>query len=194
METNPTVVTQLLARVREGDRAAESHLFDLLYQDLRRLASALLKTERRNHTLQPTALVNEAYLRLFGNLAQPIRDRHHFIAVASQVMRRLLVDHARGKRARKRGLGVTPETLTELVAYDPRSPEQLILIDEMLTRLAEWDARQCRVIELRFFGGLTEREIADVLGVSERTVKRDYRFGQAWLAGEFRKAGVQITG
>jgi RNA polymerase sigma factor (TIGR02999 family) len=193
VSSDPTQITELLARLRSGDRAAESRLFEILYRDLRRLANSYLKLERANHTLQPTALVHEAYLRLFGRLAKPIRDRQHFLALASRAMRRLLVDHARMKRTRKRDWGLTPCSVTEALVYDPRSPDQLIFIDEMLTRLSEWDARQGRVIELRFFGGLTEREIAEVLGVSERTVKRDYKVGQAWLAGEFRKAGIRIT-
>lgn len=190
MESNPATVTQLLLRMREGDSEAEARVFELLYRDLRRVAASFLQRERQNHTLQPTALVHEAYMRISRQEPELIRDREHFLALAAQVMRRLLVDHARAKRSRKRGLGLAPVSLDQAFVYDPRSPDQLLLIDEMLTKLAAWDARQCRVIELRFFGGLTEREIAAILGISERTVKRDYKFGQAWLSGEFRKATV----
>ena len=192
MNLEQTNITELLALANEGDRSAEDRLFKYLYRDLRRLAAGYLRRERADHTLQPTALVNEAYLRLFGDRHAPIRDRHHFLALAARAMRCLLVDHARARRSRKRGLGVNPVTFEDAMAYDPRSPDQIIFVDQLLSRLAEWDPRQCRVIELRFFGGLTEREIAQVLGVSERTVKRDSRFGQAWLAGELRKAGIIV--
>ena len=141
-----TIISQLLSRVKEGDRGAEVRLFELLYADLKKMAAASLRRERVNHTLQPTALVHEVYVRLFGDLPRSIHCRAHFLSLASQVMRRLLVDHARSKRARKRGSVAAHVTLDGVAVYDARSPYQMVLIDEMLHRLAKWDQRQSRVI------------------------------------------------
>lgn len=170
---------ELFRLVRAGDMQARERLFHLLYDDLRRLAAFHMRGEPASHTLQPTALVNEVYLRLFGEKAAEISDRSHFLALAGRAMRRLLVDHARAKGAAKRNLaqGVTFPIERE------REPVQVLAIDQALNELEVVDERQCRVVEMRFFAGLSEDEIADVLGVSARTVKRDWRIAKAWLFG-----------
>lgn len=179
--------TLLLQRIRSGDRAAESQLFDILYDDLRRLAAHYMKGERPSHTLQPTALVNEAYLRIFGDERVAIHDRHHFLSLAGAVMRRLLVDHARAHLAAKRGAGVAPATLDEHFHYDSSDPARYLALDQALTRLHAIDPRQCQIVEMRFFAGLSEDEIAEALSISERTVKRDWRVARVWLHAELTR-------
>lgn len=173
-------ITTLLGRLREGDTAARDRLLDLLYPELRRIAAYYLRSERKGHTLQPTALVNEAYLRLLGGQPVEWQDRAHFIAVLARQMRRVLVDHARGIRADKRGGDAVKVALDE--AQGVASVEHdVVAIDEALAELEREDSRASRVVELRFFGGLTEHEIAQVLGISVATVKRDWTFAKAWL-------------
>jgi len=182
----PGDVTRLLIELRNGNREAESELMSLVYSELRRIASSCMRRERRDHTLQPTELVSEAYLRLVGQSDKDWQSRAHFYAVAAQVMRRVLVDYARARNAGKRGADVKKINIDDIqVAFDIRS-EELLDLDEALSRLAEWDPRQSRVVELRMFGGLSEEEIADVLNVSSRTVKRDWRLARAWLYGEMQ--------
>jgi RNA polymerase sigma-70 factor, ECF subfamily len=180
--------TLLLQKIRSGDRAAESELFDILYDDLRRLAAHFMKGERSSHTLQPTALVNEAYLRIFGDTPVPIRDRHHFLALAGAVMRRLLVDHARAHQAAKRGAGLAPATFDDHFQYDSGDPARYLALDQALSRLHEQDPRQCQIVEMRYFAGLTEAEIAESLEISERTVKRDWQVARAWLHAELTRS------
>jgi RNA polymerase sigma factor (TIGR02999 family) len=173
-------ITELLQKLKTGDRDAEDRLIALVYNDLRRLAERNLRNERPEHTLQATALVHEAYLRLTG---KPIdwQNRAHFFAVAAQQMRRILVDYARAVRAKRRGSGGRKLSLDDVLLISDSESEELIDIDASLNSLAEWDARQAKVVELRFFGGLTEEEIASVLGVSTKTVKRDWNMARAWL-------------
>jgi len=175
-------ITGLLLKIAQGDATAEERVLRLLYRDLRRLARHHLQRERSDHTLQATALVHEAYLRIRKIDNVEWQNRSHFISVASRAMRRVLVDHARGIRAGKRE-GKKVELESALVYSDDQS-EQLLALDEALDRLAIWDARQARVVEMHFFGGLQFEEIADLLEVSVRTVKRDWSMARAWLYGE----------
>jgi len=155
----------------------------LVYNELHRLASSYMRRERRNHTLQPTALLNEAYLRLLGQNRTDWRSRAQFFGVAAQFMRRILVDHARARVSAKR-LGGAAEPLDEATVAAPSRPPELLALDEALERLARVDPRKARVVELRYFGGLTVEETADVLEVSAITVMRDWSFAKAWLQRE----------
>lgn len=183
-------VTSILAAWRDGDSQAPDRLMPLVYDELRRLASRSMKRERPDHTLQPTALVHEAYLRLTGASTPCWHDRIHFFAVASQVMRRLLVDHARARRSGKRGKGARALPLeAALEVGGPYSgPEGLLALDEALRELAGYDPRKARIIELRFFGGLTLEETAEALGLSTSTVTLEARLARAWL---YRRIGQE---
>jgi RNA polymerase sigma factor (TIGR02999 family) len=182
-------VTQLLVRWREGDQRAFDALMSLVYDDLRRLASHHMRGERPRHTLQTSALVNEAYLRLAGHEQIQWQDRAHFFAVAAQAMRRVLVDHARRRGNRKRGGDAHKVELDEaLVVSDERAAE-VVALDDALARLAEVAPRKSQLVELRFFGGLSIEETAEVLGVSPGTVMRDWTFAKAWLRKEIAGGG-----
>lgn len=177
-------VTLLLAAWRDGDPEALSRLMPLVYGELRRLAARSLGGERQDHTLQPTALVHEAFLRLAGGAVPDWQDRVHFFAVAAQVMRRLLVDHARARRTGKRGGGLRRlplEAALEIGSPAAGDPELLLALDEALGELAAHDPRKARIIELRFFGGLTLEETALVAGVATSTVILEARLARAWL-------------
>ena len=187
MATEPGTVTAALAYLREGDSAAWSKLIPLVYQDLRRVAAAYLNQERPNHTLQPTALVHEAFLRLVQQRAFPWQNREHFLAVASHLMRLILVDHARGRKRAKRSSERTVFLDTSVLNL-PKKSIDLELLDDALTQLAQLDPRQSRIVEMRYFGGLTIGETATALGISPRTVKRDWMVARAWLHGEMTKA------
>lgn len=186
MGTN-TEITTLLAAVKRGDREAESRLAEVVYGELHSIAGKHMRRERRDHTLQTSALVNEAYLRLVRDPNVGWQGRAHFFACASVVMRRILVDYARRRTADKRP---TPGLRVELndwqASVQPRMDDMLIL-DEALNRLAELDPRQARIVETRYFGGLTDEETAEALGISTRTVKRDWTSARAWLQ-------VQLSG
>lgn len=170
-------VTTLLRAWAQGDEAAGERLFPLLYGELRRQAARYMRRERRGHTLQPSGLVNEAYLRLAGSPAPDWHDRTHFFAIAARVMRQVLVDHARRRQAAKReGCQVTLED-----AGAPEAPLELLDLESALAELVALDPRQARVVELRFFGGLDVDETAEVLGLSPRTVKREWQTARAWL-------------
>src|SRR5262245_28250750 len=173
-------VTTLLVRWRQGDDAALGQLVPLVYEELRRMARAHLRGDR-NASLQPTALVHELYLRLVENDSMNIRDRTHFFAIAAQVMRQVLVDHARRRRATKRGGGVT--IIGWEAMMEPAKPPgvDVLVVDEALDQLKSVDARLCRVVELRFFGGLNLEETAEALEVSTATVERDWAMAKAWL-------------
>jgi RNA polymerase sigma-70 factor (ECF subfamily) len=177
-------ITRLLGELRSGNRAAESRLLEVVYPELRRIAARYLRGEASGHTLQPTALVNEAYLQLAGQMDKNWQNRNHFFAVAAQLMRRILVDYARSRKAAKREGGRQRLELTDVLAVSDDRLDEILSIDEALGRLAELDPRKCRVVELRFFGGLSEEEVADVLNVAPRTVRRDWNFAKAWLHGE----------
>jgi len=185
---DPDDVTQLLARSSGGDRAAMATLFDVLYRELRRLAVSTMRAERREHTLQPTALVHEAFMRLAADRS-PVENRHHFFGVAAVAMRRILVEHARARHAAKRG-GHAPRVPLDDV--DPVAPTGLddvdvAALDIALTRLAALDERQARIVELRFFAGLTVEETAAVVALSSRTVKREWQMARAWLRREMSR-------
>jgi RNA polymerase sigma factor (TIGR02999 family) len=184
MITTPGEVSQLLERIVEGDRSAESRLFDLLYNDLRRLAAYQLRRERSDHTLQPTALVHEVYVKIFRQSPPEARSRAHFIALAAQVMRRYLVDHARTKKTDKRGGDPQMIPLEHAFIYDERRSDEFLAVHEALERLREWAPRQSQIVEMRYFGGMSEEEIAEYLKVSSRTVKRDWAMARAWLHAE----------
>ena len=181
MGISPGEVTNLLIELKNGNRDAESRLMPLVYGELRRLAGLYMRGERPGHTLQATALVHEAYLRLVGHEDVDWQNRAHFFGVAANLMRRILVDHARAKQAKKRGGGDQKVSLDQAVLVRPEAPEQFLALDEALERLAKRDPRQARIVELRYFGGLSEEETAEVLEISVRTVKRDWNVARAWL-------------
>ncbi len=180
-------ITGLLAALRRGDSHAESNLADLVYAELHRIAQRQMRRERADHTLQPTALVHEAYIRLIRDAAVEWQDRAHFYATASLAMRRILVDHARANAAAKRPNPRGKVELDDLLAAQSPRIELLLILDEALTRLGEMDARQARVVEMLYFGGMSQEEVAGLLGISVRTVKRDWRDARAWLQAELDK-------
>ena len=181
-------ITRLLQELKAGNKAAESQLLEVVYPELRKIAGRYLKSERAGHTLQPTALVNEAYLQLAGQMDNDWQNRSHFYAVAAQLMRRILVDYARNKKAAKRDGSRFKVELTDTLAVTEDRLDEILSIDEALERLAEFDPRQSKVVELRFFGGMTEDEVAAFLQVAPRTVKRDWNVAKAWLHGELNSA------
>ncbi len=181
-----TEVTQLLERLNGGDASALERLLPLVYDELRRLARSYLRRERPDHTLQPTALVNEAYLRLVGQ-DTPWQNRAHFFGVAAQTMRRILVDYARARGAEKRGGEFRKVSLDDVISLSDERVPALIELDEALKRLAEIDPDAVRLVELHFFAGLPMKEVAEALGQSERTAYRNWRFVKSWL-------GEQIGG
>lgn len=184
MENDPGEVTRLLVELRAGNRAAEDRLIPLVYKELRRIASARLRQEAAHHSLQPTALVHEAYLRLTQLREIDWQSRSHFFAVSATVMRRILVDHARANQARKRGDGMGTITLNDALFPAPEREPEILALDEALDKLARLDERQSKIVELRFFAGMSEEETGHVLGISSRTVKRDWRAAKAWLFAE----------
>jgi RNA polymerase sigma-70 factor (ECF subfamily) len=179
-------ITGLLARLKSGDDGAGSELIQKIYPELHKLAARCLFGERPGHSLQPTVLVNEVYLRLIGKQEVDWQSRSHFFAVAARVMRRILVDHARARNAAKRGGGFPGVSLDEMPLLTNEQSELVLAVHDCLDRLVELDKRQAEVVEMRFFGGLTEEEIAIVLGVSPRTVKRDWAMARAWLHAELK--------
>ena len=173
------------------DLSPESQLSESVYRELRRIAAACMRSERGNHTLQPTALVNEAYLRLANQPESIWRDRSRVLGLAAHAMRNILVDHARARAADKRGAGAVQVTLTDAAAASESATVDILAIDEALSRLAEFDDRQAKVLEMHFFGGLTFEEIAVELDVSSRTVKRDCTMARAWLFNQLGQARVK---
>ena len=183
LSTKP--VTQLLQQWREGNQEALDQLMPLIYDELRRLAGHYMKRERPSHTMQATALVNEAYLRLV-DMDVPWQDRVHFFAMAARLMRRILVDHAKTSRRAKRGGGKTKLQLDEALVVSAEPSQDIVALDDALTDLAAFDERKSRVIELHFFGGLTYEEMAEAIGISEATVHRELRMAKAWLYHELK--------
>jgi RNA polymerase sigma factor (TIGR02999 family) len=183
----PKPVTALLRAWSGGDEEARDELLPLIYGELRRRAAAHLRRERPGHSFQPTALVHEAYLRLIEQKV-PWQNRAHFFGLASEMMRRILVDHARGKKRGKRSGRWTRVELDEAVAISEHRDLDLVLLDEALRELSELDPRHGRIVELRFFGGLTLEETAEVLGVSPATVKRDWSLARTWLYRRLKRS------
>ena len=179
-----TSVTMWLHRLRDGDPEALGALLPLVYEELRMLAKAQLRGEGSGHTLSATALVHEAYLRLAEREKLTPGDRRHFFAIAAQAMRRVLVDYARTRKRKKRGAGEIPISLEADEFLSPEAADELVSMDEALERLAAANKRAARVVEQRFFAGLTLEETADVLGVSMKTVQRDWMLARAWLRKE----------
>jgi RNA polymerase sigma factor (TIGR02999 family) len=183
-------VTELLRAYRAGEPEALERLVAVVYGELRRQAARALRRERGNHTLQPTALVHEAYLRLAGQRDVEWQNRAHFFAIAAQIMRRILVDHARSRGRGKRGGGRAPVLLDDALAIAETRDLDLVALDDALSALARLDERQSRVVEMRFFAGLEVEEVAEALGVSPTTVKRDWSLARAWLRREMLRGGV----
>jgi RNA polymerase sigma-70 factor, ECF subfamily len=181
-------ITRWLGDWRQGDAQARDRVFAVVHPELRQIAARFLQRERPDHTLEPNALVNELCVRLMGVAPLTYQDRAHFFAIAAQTMRRILIDHARARVADKRG-GV--QHRVSLSAVDGWNPvghsEDILLLDEVLTKLAKADARAAQVVELRFFGGLSEEEVAEALSVSIITVKRDWKAARAWLIGRLQR-------
>jgi RNA polymerase sigma factor (TIGR02999 family) len=182
-------VTQLLGDWSGGDEGALEKLIPLVQPELHRLAHYYMSRERAGHTLQTTALLNEAYLQLTDETQRPWQNRTHFMAVAAQLMRRIMVDHARARHALKRGAGAIRVTLDETALVTEERAEELLALDEALEKLAAFDRRRCEIVEMRYFGGLTVEEIADVLKVHANTVMRDWRAAKAWLYAELTTEG-----
>ena len=186
-------VTSLLNQVADGDPEAEAKLVPLIYDELRRLAARRLRRERRDHTLQTTALVHEAYLKLAGQRDVKWQNRTHFFAVASQSMRRILVDYARTQQRTKRGGKLPKVALDEVCVVSPGPSDELLAVDESLARLEKLDPRQARIIELRYFGGLSVDETAEALGISAKTVTREWNVAKAWLYGDLKERNADGT-
>ena len=189
-DSRSSQVTQLLAEWSQGDESALEALAPLVYEELRRLASSYMRRERPNHTLQATALVHEAYLRMIDQRVA-WRNRGHFYAIAAKMMRRILVDHAKRTKAAKRGAGQAPLSLNDAAELGSGSQRQLIALDEALTELARSDPERSQIVELRFFGGLSNEESAEVLGISPATVQRKWTGAKAWLYHELSRGRKQ---
>jgi RNA polymerase sigma factor (TIGR02999 family) len=183
----PSQITQLLQRWRDGNREALDALLPLVYEELRRLAHRHLRNERAEHTLQSSALVHEAYLRLIGQDFPQWEGRTHFFAIAAQLMRQILVDYARRHRASKRGSGVCMLTLGDVEALPQRKDVDVIALSDALNSLAAIDPRQSRVVELRFFAGLSLEETSEIMGIGTATIQRDWTAARAWLHREISR-------
>lgn len=186
-ESVPHEVTQLLLDWRNGDQQALERLTPLVYEELRRLAIGHLRHEREGHTLQTTALVNEAYLQLIGQQHRDWQNRAHFLAIAAHLMRNILVDHARAHLAAKRGKGDQALPLNDALEVPNQAKPDVLALNDALNDLAKHDERKCRIIELRYFGGLSMDEIAEVTGLSIATLRRDLRMAEAWLGRQIQK-------
>jgi len=187
-QAGPQEVTQLLANWSQGDPTALEKLIPLVYKELRHLAHRYMEGQRPNHTLQTTALVNEAYLRLADQTNPNFTNRSHFFAVAAKAMRQILVDYAKAQQSQKRGEGASKVELNEAALISPEQTSAILDVDEALEKLAVLDSRKAHVVELRYFGGLNQDEIAEVLKISVVTVRRDWVFARAWLYTELHSA------
>jgi RNA polymerase sigma factor (TIGR02999 family) len=187
MKPSPDEVSRLLLNWSKGDRTALDKLVPLVYDELRRLARHFMRREREGHTLQTTALVNEAYMRLIDQRSVSWQNRAHFFAIAAQLMRRILVDHARSRRYAKRGGEARQVSLDEVAIVSRERGAELVAVDDALTDLAAHDPRKSQIVELRFFGGLNIEETAEVLGISPTTVQREWRSARAWLYQAIRE-------
>lgn len=187
MSASSGEVTFLLLELKRGNKEAEGRLIPLVYKELRRIAASYLRRESPDNSLQPTALVHEAYIRLIDIKEVDWQSRSHFFAVSATLMRRILVDHARANQARKRGHGWDEVSLNEAILPSPERAPDILALDEALNKLAALDERQSKIVELRFFAGMSEDETASVLEISTRTVKRDWRIAKAWLFKELSR-------
>jgi RNA polymerase sigma factor (TIGR02999 family) len=187
--TDNAPITLLLHSLANGDRTALDGLIPIFYQELRKMAAGSLRNERPGHTLQPTALVHELYTRMLGQEHPDYRSRAHFLAVASQVMRQILIDHARTRNAVRRGGGVQKFSLVEAIDAVAEVPPAIVAVDDALRVLERDDPGKARLVEMRFFGGLTAEESAEVLQLPVQTVRRQLRVAQAWLRRELEQAG-----
>jgi len=187
MDASPGDVTSLLNKMADGDQEAAAQLVPLVYNELRQIAARCLQRERENHTLQATALVHEAYIKLTAQRSARWQNRAQFFALAAQAMRRILVDYARTQQRIRRGGKQQKVTLDEALVVSPDRTEELIAVHESLSRLEKLDPRQSHIVELRYFGGLTVEEVAEVLGVSSKTVTREWNTAKAWLYGDLRE-------
>ena len=187
MSTPSQNITKLLVDWRNGDQEALDQLMPLVYEELRRMANHYMRNERKGHTLQTSALVNEAYLRLVDHENIDWQNRSHFFGLAAQAMRRILVDHARSRNYQKRGGNAERVSLDEAANFAEERATELIALDEALQELAKLDPRKSRIVEMRYFGGLTGEETAEVLGISTATVARDWETAKAWLLRELSR-------
>ena len=187
MQPSPADVTSLLNELAAGDQEAAAKLVPLVYEELHRLATSRLRHERPDHTLQATALVHEAYMKLVAQRDAKWQNRTQFFAVASQVMRRILVDYARGQQRIRRGGKQQKVSLDDVLLVSPDRTEEVLAVNESLLRLEKFDFRQGRIVELRYFGGLTVDEAAEILGVSSKTVMREWKIAKAWLYGDLKE-------
>jgi RNA polymerase sigma factor (TIGR02999 family) len=178
---NQHEITELLEQWSDGNQTALDKLYPLVYEELRRLARSYMKREPKGHTLQTTALINEAYVRIVDQKSVHWQNRSHFFAISAQIMRRILVDHARRYLHAKRGGGARRVSLDEAMIVAAERSEEVLMLDEALSNLARMDPRRCQVVELRYFAGLNNQEIASVLHISENTVMRDWNLARAWL-------------
>jgi len=188
--TSSHKVSELLVRWRGGDNEALASLIPLVYGELRKLARGYLRRERPDHTLQSAALVHEAYLRLAGKASLDLENRAHFFAVAARLMREILVEHARNRGAAKRGAGVANISLDDALGIPEQKNVDVLLLDQALKRLEQLDERQCRVVELRFFAGLSIEETSEALAISAATVSREWTTARVWLRREIAKMGA----
>jgi RNA polymerase sigma factor (TIGR02999 family) len=193
MDTGPKEVTQLLARVSAGDSEASSRLIALVYADLRAMAGRCMRRERPDHTLQATVLVHEAYLRLVGDDGIQWQDRAQFFGYAARVMRRVLLDYARERRAKKRSGAATRVTLEDGLLVSEDHLEDVLILDESLQKLAAVDRRQSELVELRFFAGMTVEETSEIMGISTATVKREWSHAKAWLIREMKVSATHAS-
>jgi RNA polymerase sigma factor (TIGR02999 family) len=187
MAPAPADVTSLLNKLAAGDQEAAAQLVPLVYEELRHLAARRLRQERPDHTLQATALVHEAYVKLSAQRDAKWQNRAQFFGVASQVMRRILVDYARGQQRVRRGGKQQKVSLDDVLLVSPDRTEEVLTVHESLSRLERLDARQARIVELRYFGGLTVEEVAEVVGISTKTVMRELNVAKAWLYGDLKE-------
>lgn len=187
MSDSPGEVTSLLAALQSGDDAAGGELLEVVYEELKRIARSKMAGERGGHTLQPTALAHDAFVKLVGQQRVQWQSRAHFLSVAALAMRRILINHAKGRIAQKRGGHAALATFDDQVLGQDMKASELVALDDALVELAKQDERQSKVVEYKFFGGLTYEEIAEVLGISVPTVRRDWRFARAWLGRELSR-------
>ena len=189
MDSSQGEITQLLVESRSGSLEAQARLIPLVYDELHRLAEVYMRHERPDHTLQPTALVNEAYLRLAAQPETNWKDRAHFLGIAARLMRQILAEHARAHRAKKRGAFVQKLSLDEALDFSPERSRELIALDDALEALSQLDARQAKIVEMHYFGGCSVNDIAAALNIGERTVERDLQTARLFLKKELEEKG-----